>query len=241
MIATRPKVNPKRQSKILKIGNEKTVVGVVDDFLVSLEPLKQGAVNGPGFKKPNSAYPGTTAPLLSSHIQEIGNTVVPLLMEIYDVPEHFVPQLGTSYYGLAFTRPDDLIPVQCIPHVDTNDDHTYVSLLYMNDGDFQGTAFYRHSPTGFERMGPGRKDAYQEVLRSQKSRIIDNPNYYQNDGDFEEIFRVEYKPNRLAIYPGSLFHAPLVDSPDSLVDSVDKGRLAALFYFRFVDPATAGL
>lgn len=241
MTATRATVNPNRQSKMFKIGNEKTPVVVVEDFLLSLAPLKEAAVNGPGFTQPDSAYPGKTAPLLSSHIQEIGNTVVPFMQEIYDVPDHFVPQLGTSYYGLAFTPPDQLNPVQCIPHVDTCDDYTYVSLLYINDGDFQGTAFYRYSPSGFERIGPGREGTLQEFARSQESRTVDNPNYYQNDGDFEEIFRVEYKPNRLAIYPGSLLHAPLVERPDSLVESVDKGRLAALFYFRFVDPATAGL
>ena len=240
MSVQNPTVNPDREPNITLVGNEKTPIGVIDDFLVSLEPLRLAALHGKAFKTPPGAYPGKIAPLLPRHIQTLGNTIVPFMQQLYAVPKHFLPQLGTTYYGLASTAPADLDPVQCIPHVDTYDELNFVALLYLNEGDFQGTAFYQHTQSGFERIGQARAAVHKKIMADQRAkRGLITPGYYKNDGDFKEIFRVTHQPNRLAIYPGSLLHAPLVDNPESLTDSVEHGRLAALLYFRFVNPANA--
>jgi len=60
--------------------------------------------------------------------------------------------------------------------------------------------------------------------------------YYVEDDNYAEIGRVDYKPNRIAIYPANLLHAPLTSKPELLTRDENMGRLTANIEIRFVDP-----
>lgn len=224
-------INKNGKMTIAKLGNDKTPLIIIDDFLSDPEVLIDAAVRGPGFKDVRiSYYPGKKGLMLESHIQAIVQNVLPMYIKHYNVPDNMTLQLGSCFYGLATQHPDELNPQQCYPHIDCAGDFYFVAIIYLNEGDFGGTSFYRHVPTGVERVLPDEVDACFEGTDKVKGEA----GYYAGDGDYKIIGTADYKRNRLALYPSNLIHGPAIKNPSLLSDDPRKGRLTANIISRFV-------
>lgn len=236
-------VNPKFTHKILHVGNEKTPVFILDDFLLDTAPAinfaveqhyAQEQVPADGVKK--NVFPGVRANVDGDY----GNTLIQAIASVfygfYKVPTNLdlIPVSGD--YSLMTTAEKDMDLLQCIPHFDTANVYQFAVLHYLNEGDFGGTAFYRHIPTGFECITPPRVDKY---LSSAQAFIDENGNpeqkyFTQSTQHFELLETVAYKPNRVVIYPSNILHSAFIENPNHDINSDPKtGRLTANIFLDF--------
>ena len=238
-MATIGNVSPSSSSKplITEIGTEKTPLVQIDNFLDDTFPLLDALKKGPGFHKPKSLFPGFHAPMAIPHVQTIARHLLPMLTDLYDIPANSEPRVGLSFYGLTTLQTHELAPVLSLPHYDFYDDQIFVGLIYLNEGPYEGTGFYQHTSTGYERISAENHEEYGAIAASIEENLKDaEPTYNVQDDHYGEIGRVDYKPNRMAIYPANLLHAPLISKPELLTRDENKGRLTANIEIRFVNP-----
>ena len=94
---------------------------------------------------------------------------------------------------------------------------------------------FRHRETGLERITEDRLDEYN---RSREAYAAvhgqDETAYVKGSNDQYELYhRIEYRPNRLAVYPGCLLHSGLVDPAVDVNPDPRTGRLTANIFVDF--------
>ena len=74
--------------------------------------------------------------------------------------------------------------------------HCFAILHYLNEGDFGGTGFYRHIPSGFENITGDRKPIYlQSAQQFMDTNGQSEQRYFTESTDhYELIHKVDYKP-----------------------------------------------
>ena len=226
----------KLQPQISYIGTEQTPVIVIDNFAASLSPLLDYAVNRAPFgQDPASFYPGVRATLPKQYVVDVLNQLYQLIYHVYQIPNTLRIQMQALYFSLISTAPDDLKPLQRLPHFDTASQHYFAILHYLNDGEHGNTAFFRHIPTGFESINDARTEDYFAAAQPFVSQLSHaKPAYFvESNQDFEIYHQVEYRPNRLVIYPGNLLHSTLVNPETDIDASPSTGRLTANIFIEF--------
>ncbi|RYG06887.1 MAG: hypothetical protein EOO07_28415 [Chitinophagaceae bacterium] len=203
-------INTNAAVTISHVGNENTPVICMDDFLLDLDFLKQHAVdNAQFYKEPKSSYPGLRAALPLEFLRLVSSLIAQPIRNIFHIPDKYHEFVARSDYSLITSPPEILRPVQKIPHADSARIGDFAILLYVNDGDFGGTSFYRHKATGIEL----RTDYHEKRSWNSVNRFIHE---YENknigfingsDAHYERISGIAYKANRLVIYPTTLLHS----------------------------------
>lgn len=233
-------INPNLKCELIKIGNEKTPVFIIDNFLLDPKAVIEDAIerkfeviknpSGPG-------YPGIRAPINADYANTLMRAIANIFYNILKVPKELdlIPQSGT--YSLMNIPEADLDLIQCIPHYDSLEPYKYAILHYLNPGNFGGTGFYRHKPTGYENITTERKTDYFSSAQAfvdthgshERKYITDSTNHY------ELITSVDYKPNRLIIYPTTILHSAYVTNPAiDINDDPRTGRLSANLFIDFL-------
>lgn len=87
-------------------------------------------------------------------------------------------------FAVVDTPPEDLLPAQRAPHVDQV---PIFGLVYLNEAERGGTAFFQRRDNAVDPQREGYFDA--------------------TDGVFRKTGRIEGRFNRLAIYPGFIWHS----------------------------------
>ena len=138
-------------------------------------------------------------------------------------------------FSLVTLKPEQLQPLQRLPHMDNRGPWYFASVHYLNAGDHGGTGFFRHRPTGFERITNERYESFKEAENSHFASNGPPAEKYINESDdhFELVAAVGYKPNRMAIYPGNLLHSGLIKPDRDICDDPATGRLTANLFFYF--------
>ena len=220
------------------IGSERTPIVIVDNYASEIAPVITHACKQEFAVDTNSYYPGLRAKASKSYVYSVLKPIYEKLRQIYQVPEYmrFQPRLG--YYSLVTTEPEKLSTLQRIPHFDSNNSYYIAVLHYLNQGNFGGTAFYRHRQTGFERITSHRRDHYLRCLQQQIDELGElEAEYITCDTQlFQQIASVEYKPNRLVIYPGSLLHSGIINADADLHNDPERGRLTGNIFAEFFSP-----
>ena len=160
-----------------------------------------------------------------------------LLRDVYQVPDSFDAQLIHKLYSLITTPPEDLAILQRVPHFDDLSRWYFATVHYLSSGTHGGTGIFRHRPTGFERVSNNRYDDYVASAEAHmKANGFPAAEYITATTDhYELIEELEYKPNRIVIYPGDLLHSALVQ-PEADIDwNPDTGRLTANLFMNFVE------
>lgn len=133
------------------------------------------------------------------------------------------------------TPPDELRPLQRVPHFDCNRAYYFAITHFLHDGTHGGTGLYRHNPTGFENITEDRLEEYirggEEYLQAHGDP---RPEYFSKSDDHFELFEsIDYKPNRLVVYPGTLLHSGLIDPATDIDPDPKTGRLTANIFVEF--------
>ena len=227
--------NPAAKPQVFLAGNERTPVVIVDDFLTDTGGVIDYAINSAGFEPDNTyVYPGVRAQPPGEYLQEVIRAIVPFLNKVYAVPTDRKLSLNT-FYSLVATPPEQLAVLQRLPHFDSNKQYFFAITHYLNPGEFGGTGLFRHRPTGFENITEDRMRNYVRAGDAFLRAHGDPPAAYiaQSTDHFELYERIEYRPNRVVAYPGSMLHSGLIDPARDINSDPATGRLTANFFFEF--------
>lgn len=222
------------------VGDEKTPVVVIDDPVLSVDALRSHALDRAAFG-PDShfLYPGIRAELPAEYSDLLAPHLAGLLRNLFRIPAACDYQLFHQVFSLITKQPEELQPLQRIPHTDTRHPYYFATVHYLNEGDHAGTGFFRHRPTRFERISEDRfprlieaANAHMDTHGLPATKYIDS-----SDDHFELIAEVDYRPNRLILYPGNLLHSGLIKPDLDIDDDPGTGRLTANMFLYFeADP-----
>jgi hypothetical protein len=221
---------------IFNVGNENTPIIVLDDFLLDTQSLIDIATNyALFFTEKKTTYPGLRADLPAFYIKAMLKSFEPIMRDVYELAKDLRITQSYGSYSLVATPEHDLGFLQRIPHCDTSRPHFFAMMLYLNPGMYGGTCFYRHNPTGFERVSEERFPSYMEAAKQYINKHgMPVAQYYKaTDGHFSAIGSVDYKPNRVVIYPGNLLHSGIIDSSRDVNADPKTGRLTANIFIEF--------
>lgn len=218
------------------VGDEKTPVITIDDPILSTNELIGYAAQHAKYSSKNQlAYPGIRADLPGEYAKVLLPELIALTTNLYKIPPSYDHRLVHQLFSLVTQRPDDLETLQRVPHFDDRSPHYFATVHYLNPGDHAGTGFFRHRPTSYECI---TEDRYQSYIQAASSHMETNglpaQEYINASNDhFELIAEVEYRPNRMVIYPGNLLHSGLIQPDRDISDDPASGRLTANLFLYF--------
>ena len=181
------------------------------------------------------AYPGIRAALPAQYAGLLVPHIVGLIRHLYNPPRSSQHQVIHELFSLVTRRPEELAPLQRIPHTDERHPFYFATVHYLNPGEHAGTGFFRHRPTGFERISADRYPALVQTANAHMESHGLPPAKYINESDdhFELIGDVDYRQNRLVLYPGNLLHSGLIRPDKDISEDPASGRLTANLFFYF--------
>ena len=221
-----------------EFGLEHNRLVVIDDFLSDA----QGAVEiakaiEPFAPERATAYPGLRHQLTpdqsqgAAYVRAVLAAAAPVVCRMYGVRSFDIVEAS---FSIVTRRPADLEPRQRLPHFDSFDPDHVAILHHLHRLPDTGTAFYRHSRTGFETASEARRSAL-EVAWAQDQIDYGDPKAAfaaESDGRYERIFSVAGRFNRLLVYQGALFHSGILP-PDFAFDSNPAtGRLTGTIFLK---------
>ena len=218
------------------VGNERTPVVIVDDVIRSPGALIEHAATQAEFSTEGvQGYPGIRA----NRPPEYAATLLPelrrIIAEIYKPPESFEFQLIHQLFSLVSYRPEQLHFLQRVPHFDNHSPFYFATVHYLNPEPHAGTGIFRHRPTSFERVPAERYPIFVRAAEAHvQSHGMPAEKYINaSDDHFEMIAELEYRPNRLVMYPGNLLHSGLIEPERDISDDPRTGRLTANLFLYF--------
>ena len=194
-------------------GEEGEPVVVIDDF--SLDPdallrLGRNAAYGEGGRH----YPGQRAPAPSAYLRERMNLLQSVLTEVFGMGAG--ASLVECNFSIVTTPPNQLTPIQRLPHFDSTDPGYLALLHYLGGPEDGGTSFYRHRATAFETIDASRLDVYTGMLQEEVREFgLPARQYFAGSNEqFERIGGVEARFNRMVIYRGYRLHSGDITRPE---------------------------
>ena len=206
-----------------RVGRERTPVLVVDRPGEADAALRAAALGAAYGEIGSPHFPGVRAEAPRAYAEQLARGLGPALAKAMGWGDAAL-SVEASYFSIVTTPPEALTLFQRVPHTDGLDAGRVAVMHYLSDRD-GGTAFFRHRATGYERVTTERHAAYDRALRADLERHGEPAGYRDgSDAVFEEVFRVDAAPGRLAVYTGSLLHSGVV--PDgALPADPSRGRL----------------
>lgn len=220
----------------LTIGGHQVLL--IDDFLEDPQALVQAACDStfelcPGATE-GKGYPGMRANAPEAYSQELVSLLDPLIKINFGIDEDLPLRKTPCMFSLTTLAPDQLGPLQRVPHFDSSAPHYMAALLYLCDGRHGGTGFYRHKATGLQQIGVDDTERYGASVREQIERQPPPQRYFDaGDEHFEFLGRLPAKFNRLVVYSGGLIHTACVNPAVSISDDPRRGRLTVNTFVDF--------
>lgn len=214
---------------VSEFGAEREPVVTIDDFAPDPAALFKTAC-AQSYRPIGLHYPGVRAQADPAFLADRMNVLRDVLTTCFDCASGAA--LVESAFSIVTTSPDDLTPIQRIPHFDTTDPGRLALLLYLCDESGGGTAFYRHSSTRFETISADRHSEYTAALQGEALQLPSSGYVAGTTDLYEETGRVEARFNRLAIYRGYRLHSGVI--PPGLPLSADpkQGRLTVNIFLQ---------
>ena len=229
-------VNRQSIPKIELIGKHKTPVIIIDDYAVNPDEIAVEAATQGGFSPDNvTNYPGVRSPISKALVVGYLKPLMPLLYRIYKFPKSLTPAPKDNYFSLITKQPSELSALQTWPHFDTPDPNLLAVIHYLDKGSHGGTGFFRHNKSNLEHVDETSIDDYYKYADDYFQSIKANAYAYctEQHSEFTCYKKIEYKPNRLIIFPGQLLHSTLVDSDTKVDQNLSSGRLTANLFAAF--------
>lgn len=206
------------------VGAEGNPLLVVDEALDDLQLVRAIAARH-SYRPIGPHYPGIRAPVSAAIAMPLVAPLAGLLQQAFGLDQP--PAYGECFLSIVTRPPQDLAPIQRLPHFDGLESERIAVLLYLDPAETSGTAFYRQRSTGFESVTPDRFAAYEVALRADTVRHgLPKGGYIGSDSAlFEQIGAVDGRLNRMVAYRGNQLHCaslPALFVPES--DPL-KGRL----------------
>jgi hypothetical protein len=212
-----------QSSNTIKQGLELQPVIVIDNFVADpLALVEDAAVLS--FNAIAPFYPGIRSAAPRPTIARLISGVSDLIAETFGL---FKPLSEfESWYSLVTTPPQELAPIQRLPHFDSVDPGRIAILHYLMQSEKGGTSFFRHRATGFESVSAERQDRYVAAIDADVARFgMPDPAYIAGDTPlFERIAHYEARFNRAIIYRGNTIHCADIPANMQLASDPRTGR-----------------
>lgn len=231
------KINTALAPQLLYVGQQQTPVLIIDDLAADLPALLADALTAEFQSDAHSYYPGVRAMLPRPYVIAVLDAVYQLIYQVYQVPVSRRLKPQDIYYSLISTAEQDLKPLQCLPHFDSTDPYYFALLHYLSPEPHGGTGLFRHQPTGFEKITAATQSGYFQAAEQHLAKQgPPQQRYCVETNDHYELYqKLEYRQNRLVIYPGNLLHSSLVNPATDIAASISNGRLTANIFINFLD------
>jgi hypothetical protein len=229
-------INAALKPQLIYVGEQQTPVLIIDDLVVDLPALLLDAGSADFQQDPHSYYPGVRAMLPRSYVIAVLDAVYQLIYQVYQVPTTLRLKPQDIYYSLITTKEPDLKPLQCLPHFDSTAPYYFALLHYLSPEPHGGTGLFRHRPTGLEKITVATQPGYFQAAEQYFVAHGAPPQRYcvKSDEHFELYQELNYRQNRLVIYPGNLLHSSLVNPATDIAASISQGRLTANIFINFL-------
>jgi len=217
-------LSPDCRPELSHFGEERqpilTVAGTLADpeAVIAIAARHRFGVHGP-------YYPGLRAPVSEAIAMPLVTPLLAALERAFDLFRP--PRYRECFLSVVTQAPEQLAPIQRLPHFDGVERERLAVLLYLDRGERGGTGFYRQRGTGFESVDAERLDTYRAALESDVARHgLPGAAYIAGDtAIFARTHLVEGAFNTMAIYRGNTLHCAalatdFVPDPDPA-----KGRL----------------
>lgn len=229
-------INQNIHPKIVNVGKENIPVIIIDDFAVNTSDIINDACTNTKFEGvENSYYPGVRSKLPKAYVIAVLQAVYQLIAKIYKIPSHLQLKPQEIYYSLITYQEKELNLIQRMPHFDTSRHYYFAVLHYLNNAPHGNTGLFRHVPTQLERVEDNNVNYYLNAAQTFIDNNGEPPQTYCTGSNehFELYHEIEYKPNRLVIYPGHLLHSIIVCSEKDIDANPETGRLTANIFVEF--------
>ncbi len=222
--------------RVHRFGAGKHPVVVCDNFTCAIPQIMDMAASLAPFPADEASYyPGVRRAIgpndgaATDYVDDLMKSIAPLIASTFNAPRM---ALLSASFSVVTRPPDHLLPMQRVPHYDSVDPDYIALIHYIHSPVSSATAFFRQRTTGIECVEETNVDRFVDTA---KREIADDETreYVQgSDRSFEQVGRVEAKPDRLAFYQGSLLHSAIIPPDMLLGPDPRRGRLTANFFLR---------
>jgi hypothetical protein len=230
-------LNPEFNCRVITVGEECSTVLIIDDLFTDVSALYDHVrVNVKFAPDADSYYPGVRAKLPIDYGSALMEFADACIREHHPIESGLKATPYSAFYSIVTSPEARLAPLQRIPHFDHQDQTAYAAMHYLAPGEFGGTGFFRHNPTGFERIGHDRREPYLASVAAFIAEHGEPPPAYINAStdQYELLASISYKPNRLLIYPGNLLHSGLINSDTDIYSGQGLARLTANVFLNYL-------
>ncbi len=193
--------------RIEYIGKSQQPIVIIDNFMHDALHWVNYAASGITYHANSEFYPGVRSPAP----YEYGNSLYASVNEV--VCKTFCWEGGMEItscdFSLVTKAPQDLLPIQRVPHVDFTNLDGLAVLHYLCKPEHGGTSFYRHRSTGYELILADNVNQFVATANEEVKELgMPTPRYFnESNVQFERIAKYEAQFNRLLIYRGALLHS----------------------------------
>jgi hypothetical protein len=210
----------------------------IDNFLQDpqalVEAASQSRFEPSAARAEQKGYPGVRVDAPAAYTQTLTELLDPLIKVNFKVPEHLGIKVGLSAFSLTTTLPEELGPMQRMPHFDASTPYYTAALLWLCDESHGGTGFYRHNATGWQRITAENRERYLDVCHEEVNRRLPPARYFdRSDERYTFLGMMPARFNRLVVYPGSLLHSACINPVRSLSGDPRQGRLTVNTFYDF--------
>ncbi len=200
--------HPDLRIRVEHVGAERMPLLIVDDLVDRPDDLVAYAASNCTLAPPTDMYPGLRTPAPKSYVEVLRKGLTEAINAAYALPE-FELHGAISYLCVVTTKPQDLKPVQCMPHIDGTTANDFSMVHYLCSPDYAGTSLYRHRRTGYALIPEFRHDHYRSVLEQElRETPWTNQDYINGSTEkFERIASTAVAFNRLVLYPSHALHS----------------------------------
>jgi hypothetical protein len=229
-------LNPRVTASLHHLGGEREPLLILDGLMQRPEALVDYAATEVEFRPAWTAsggFPGLRAPAPLNYVETLVRALSPSVEKAFGLLGVKLARAECNF-SLVTLAPDDLKPLQRIPHADTDDPLQFAFLHYLCDPRLGGTAFYRHRATGFETLRPERMPAFTAARDRELAATPPGAAYIVgDDAHYERIGHAEARFDRLVIYRSRTLHSGLIAPGTPLSPDPRRGRLTANIFVNY--------
>lgn len=225
------------QVEVHEVGHSKSKIIVIDELLTYAREVVDAAAALPAFPaETRTGYPGKRYQIgpgdkASSCVMDIMRKAGPLIQSHYEADNFRVSE--ASFSMVTIPRPE-MSKRQRIPHYDWDDPSYLAIMLHLHHVPDTGTAFYRHVASELELVSPETAPELRGFVQAELAEYCSDPIGAggQPDGNYNKIFQVEARFNRLVIYQGCLLHSGYFPPDFDYSGDPWTGRLTANIFIQ---------
>lgn len=229
-------LQPSFELSLERIGNEQEPVLAVERVLIDPATMVAYAAKEVRFSaawSDHGGYPGIRAPAPLNYVGSTVRALDPFIRRAFKLTGVKLARAECNL-SMVTQRPEQLTPLQRIPHVDTADPLQFAILHYLCGPEHGGTAFYRHRATGFETLTAERVPIYEGIRDRELRNSGGAPCYIVGDSEnYEQTAAFEAAFDRVLIYRSRTFHSGLIPAGSTLSANPRTGRLTANIFLNY--------